>query len=201
MPRQRGSSDTLELPRQQMQEVPPAAPTIPANPGNSVLIIPQASHDFVGEWGGRLSLAAVRGRVTPPSDAIVSIFFGEQNGSVVMRTTAFANPNSHILRTSVKALDARNVELKLEGLEVNRDPPVRHIETLNLALSEKGNALVCTKYVDLYVPGLAAPLVSIEYKGKLRVIDAAQRAELEREVIQSGEVPQQTIDAHRRLGR
>src|SRR5271170_6006494 len=94
-------SSTLELPPlsgKQQETIPQV--TAPMQPGQNVLVIPRASRDFVGEWGGHLHLTRVLGGVPAVSDSIVSLAFGESNGSVLMQTTAFASRSSHILKTS-----------------------------------------------------------------------------------------------------
>src|SRR5712692_4726038 len=82
------SPGTLVLPQQHSQAPPPGAlPPVTLQPGQTTLTIPQASHDFIGEWGGYLQLDNVLGDINAPDEAIVGLAFGEENGTVFMRTT------------------------------------------------------------------------------------------------------------------
>lgn len=203
LPRQ-GGRGTLEIapqPQPNLPQNPPQAqPTARFEPPQSMLIIPQASRDFIGEWGGKLQVQSVVGHVHPPPTTIVSLLFGETNGAVFIRTTAFADPNSNILDTSAEVIDPRRVKLKLKGLEIQYRPPVRHFETLSLALVGH-DRMDCSKNVDLYVAGNPNPVASVDYHGTLRLLSAEERRELEREVIESGAIPQRTIEKRQSFDR
>lgn len=202
LPRQGGG--TLEIAPQPQpnlqQNVPQAQPTPRFEPSQSVLIIPQASREFIGEWGGKLQVRNVAGNINPPPTTIVSLLFGETDGAVYMRTTAFASPNSNILQTSAEVVNPRRVKLELKGLEIQYQPPVRHFETLTLALVGH-DQMDCIKNVDLYVPGNPNPVASVHYHGTLHLLSEQERHELEREVVESGAVPQRTIEERRRFDR
>lgn len=192
---------TLEIPRAQPRQpgVGPRAAPLPIAPGENVLIIPQASRDFVGEWGGHLHLLRSLGGAPVSPDSIVSLAFGEREGNVFMHTTAFANPSSHVAQTTAKVVNPRSVRIKLQGQETAFRPPLRHVEELHLVLT-KENTIDCLKYVDFYAPDSSEPVASMAYQGTLHPLTPAQREELAREVISKGQVPQKEIEGSRRFG-
>lgn len=168
-------------------------------PGQNVLVIPRASRDFVGEWGGHVHLTRVIGGVPASRDSIVSLAFGESNGSVFMETTAFANRSSHILKTSADVVNPRTVKLKLKGLEMAFSPPILHKEELHLALIGK-DRMNCLKYVDFYAPGSDIPIASMAYEGDLHLLSPEERRELQAQVLSKGQVPQKQIEGSRNFG-
>ncbi len=196
--RQQGSNSLEIAPPVHRRQ--PTAPPIVSAPSQHVLVIPSASHDFLGEWGGHLRLENVVGEIDPPDSSIVSLAFGDQGGDVFMRTTAFANPTAQIVDTTAKVVTPRKVTLKLEGMEFSNDPPLRHVERLSLALVNK-DTMDCLKYVDFYRPGDSEPIASADYHGTLRLIGDVERHQLEREVEEHGEIPQSTIESRRSFGR
>ncbi|MGH7947642.1 MAG: hypothetical protein ACREQF_00235 [Candidatus Binataceae bacterium] len=201
MPTQRNEVPASQSQGGSQQElvIPPVAqPQRAATPPDQVLIIPQASHDFVGRWGGRLRLQGVRGRaVNAPPDSIVSLKFGDSNGSVFMRTTVFAPPGSNVLKTDAEALTPHEISLRIDGYDVDTIPPVRHVEKLKLSLDVGSNVLKCTKRVELYVRGAPTPFAKIDYEGDLAQLSDSSHDDLAREVLDSGGVPQATIDESR----
>jgi hypothetical protein len=194
----RQGSSTLELPPlagKQSQTIP-QVPTVPMAQGRNVLVIPRASRDFVGEWGGHLHLTRVLGDVPAAPDSIVSLAFGENNGSVFMQTTAFAGRSSHILKTSADVVNPRTVKLKLRGLEMAYDPPILHKEELHLALTGRDN-MNCLKYVDFYAPGQDTPIASMAYEGNLHLLSPQERRDLQAQVLRRGQIPQKQIEGSR----
>src|SRR5271166_2983356 len=120
------SGGTLELPplTGQHQGATSRATPVPMAPGQNVLIIPRASRDFVGEWGGHLRLTRALGEVPAANDAIVSLAFGESHDVVFMQTTAFAGRSSQIVQTSADVVNPKTIKLQLKGLETAFNPPI-----------------------------------------------------------------------------
>ena len=133
------------------------------------------------------------------SDSIVSLAFGESNGSVFMQTTAFASRSSHILKTSADVVNPKTVKLKLRGLEMAYDPPILHKEELHLALTGK-DTMNCLKYVDFYAPGQDTPIASMAYEGNLHLLSPEERRELQDQVLRRGQIPQKQIEGSRSFG-
>ena len=198
--RQNSDSGTLEIAPQVNPRQPPNAAALPQAseepPSEPVLVIPQASREFVGRWGGHLSLARSSGRLAAPPDAIVSLLFGERGGNVFLRTTVFGGRDSNILKTGADVMGPRDVTLKVEGLEISHRPPIRHVEKLRLSLNDAG-ALDVVKSVSLYVTGDSEPFAEADYRGTLHQLTSAEERELDREVTERGEVPQATIRERR----
>ncbi|HEY2664856.1 MAG TPA: hypothetical protein VGI47_10985 [Candidatus Binataceae bacterium] len=193
------TAGTLVLPRQAQTPPPGAQPPVVLQPGQSTLTIPQASRDFIGEWGGYLGVDKVQGDIDAPDEAIVSLAFGEDNGTVFMRTTAFAGRHSMITKTTAQLLDPRRIKLTLEGYELKASPPLKHVESLSIALIGK-NKMDCLKYVDFYLPGGGNPVASIDYHGSLRQLTEAELQEMQAEVMRSGSIPQREIEGSRNFG-
>src|SRR5260370_1405005 len=130
---------TLELPPMpgKQQETLPQVSPVPGTPGHNVLVIPRASRDFVGEWGGHLRLTRVLGDAPASPDSIVSLAFGERDGNVFMQTTAFAGRSSRIGKTSADVVNPKTIKLKLHGLDMAFNPPIVHKEELHLALTTR----------------------------------------------------------------
>jgi hypothetical protein len=199
---QGGTTLQLPPPPGHQTEVLPEAPPPPFSrqPNANVLVIPRASRDFVGEWGGHLRLTRVIGMPAPAShDSIVSLAFGETKGTVFMQTTAFASRSSQIVDTSADVINPRTIRVKLKGLEMAFQPPVIHKEELHLALTGKDN-LNCLKYVDFYQPGNDVPIASLAYEGDLHVLSAEERRELTEQVLRRGQIPQKDIEGSRSFG-
>ena len=197
----RQRSSTLELPPmpgKQQESLPQVSP-VPGAPGQNVLVIPRASHDFVGEWGGHLRLTRVLGDVPASPDSIVSLAFGERDGNVFMQTTAFAGRSSRIVKTSADVVNPKTIKLKLKGLEMAFNPPIVHKEELHLALTGR-NTMNCLKYVDFYAPDSNTPIASIAYQGDLHILSTQERRELQAQVLKKGQIPQKTIESSRRFG-
>jgi hypothetical protein len=197
----RQGSGTLELPAlpAKQREMLPQVSPVPGAPGQNVLVIPRASRDFVGEWGGHLHLTRVLGDVPASPDSIVSLAFGEREGSVFMQTTAFAGRSSRIVKTSADVVNPKTIKLKLKGLETAFDPPLVHKEELHLALTGR-NTMNCLKYVDFYAPDSSTPIASLAYEGDLHILSAQERSALQAQVLQKGQIPQKTIESSRRFG-
>ncbi len=168
-------------------------------PGQNVLVIPRASRDFVGEWGGHLRLTRVLGMSPASHDSIVSLAFGENNGTVFMQTTAFASRSSQIIKTSADVVNPKTINLKLKGLEMAFRPPIVHKEELHLALTGK-NTMNCLKYVDFYQPDSDVPIASMAYEGDLHILSPEERRALTEQVLRKGQIPQQQIESSRRFG-
>ncbi len=198
--RHQGSS-TLELPPTigSQTKVLPKVPLALSKPGQNVLVIPRASRDFVGEWGGHLRLTRVVGMDTPPSsDSIVGLAFGETSGTVFMQTTAFAGRSSHIVDVRAEVVNPKTIKVKLNGLETAFRPPLLHKEELHLALTSK-NTMNCLKYVDFYQPGGNVSIASMAYEGDLHMLSPQEVRALTEQVLRKGQVPQKQIEGIRRF--
>ena len=197
----RQRSSTLELPPMpgKQQETLPQVSPVPGTPGHNVLVIPRASRDFVGEWGGHLRLTRVLGDAPASPDSIVSLAFGERDGNVFMQTTAFAGRSSRIVKTSADVVNPKTIKLKLKGLEMAFNPPIVHKEELHLALTGR-NTMNCLKYVDFYAPDSSTPIASIAYQGDLHILSAQERRALQAQVLEKGQIPQKSIESSRRFG-
>jgi hypothetical protein len=166
-------------------------PVIP--PNQEVLVLPQASRDFLGFWGGQLTLLNKYGDADPPEHQMVSFTFGEREGQVVLATTVYGNANAQVLKTTAEAEGPSKVVLTLAGLDLSTQPPLRHIEKLTISLV--GNDQVkCKKQMDLYVPGVSGPAAEALYEGILGPMTRREDRMISEEIIRNGEVPRATIN-------
>jgi hypothetical protein len=166
-------------------------PVIP--PTQQVLTLPQASTDFLGRWGGAITLASSSGGANPPREALVSFLFGKRGGQVVLATTVFGNVQSQVLNTSAVSDGPRAVKIKIAGLDYSHRPPLRHIEQVRLELVG-GNRIKCTKTVDLYVSGFTDPAAQARYQGLLHPLTAAENRYLAEQILREGVVPRARIE-------
>ncbi len=201
IPRQTGEPQDMSPPIQGPQSQRPFAPpqnedntrVIPVIPPNAqVLVLPQASSDFLGKWGGHLALAYKSGVVKPPRDAIMSLMFGKRGGQVVLATTVFGSANSQVLETKAESEGPRAVRIILKGLDLSVQPAVQHTEKIHIEL-ESSDLLRCRKTVTLYVPG-PGQIMEAEYEGELRPLTAREDRLLTEEVLRHGDVPRAQIE-------
>jgi hypothetical protein len=165
-------------------------PVIP--PSAQVLVLPRASTDFIGKWGGHLQLAYKTGVVKPPRDAIVSLMFGKREGQVVLATTVYGSASSQVLETNAESEGPRAVRIVLKGLDMSVQPAVQHTEKIHLSL-ESNNLLHCRKMVTLYQSG-PGKIMEAEYDGDLRPLTAREDRLLSEEVERAGAVPRARIE-------
>jgi len=166
-------------------------PVIP--PNQEVLVLPQASRDFLGFWGGQLTLLNKYGETDPPPHQMVSFTFGEREGQVVLATTVYGNANAQVLKTTAEAEGPTKVVLTLAGLDLSTQPPLRHIEKLTISLVGN-NQVKCKKQMDLYVPGVSGPAAEALYEGILGPMTRREDRMISEEIIRNGEVPRATIN-------
>ena len=185
----------------QQASVPPSPPrsdstrVIPVIPPNQeVLVLPQASRDFLGQWGGKLSLVTRYGEsFDPPEHNIVSLVFGERNGQVVMATIVYGTSQSQVLKSDAQAQSPTEVTLVISGLDLSSQPPERHVEKLTMALADN-NQVKCTKRVDFYVSGFPHPAAEAVYEGMLRPLTLREQEALNEDLFRHGDVPRARID-------
>jgi hypothetical protein len=166
-------------------------PVIP--PDQEVMVLPQASRDFLGQWGGKISLANKFGDIEPPEYDVVSLTFGERDGQVVMATTVWGNRSSQILKSNATAESPTEVTLEISGLELASDPPERHVEKLTLTVNPD-NQVQCRKRVDFYVSGFPHPAAEAVYEGTLKPLTASRDRALSEDVMRTGRVPRWQIE-------
>jgi hypothetical protein len=198
--RSQGGGQTLELqpsqpspqtstPQQENDDNTRVIPVIP--PNAQVLTLPEASLDFIGNWGGHLRLTRHYGRGHPPELMGTSMIFGEQNGGVVLATTVIGSPDMQVLETKAKTDGPRAVSLRVEGLDVGSQPPLRNIGKVYLELISK-NEVKCTQTEDIYVSGFPDPIMETEFSGTLHPLTRREERLLGEEAAQSG-VPRAQI--------
>ena len=166
-------------------------PVIP--PNQEVLVLPQASRDFLGFWGGQLTLVNKYGDTEPPEHQMVSFTFGERDGQVVLATTVYGNADAQVLNTTAEAEGPSKVKLTLSGLDLGTEPPLRHIEKLVISL-DGNNRVQCKKQMDLYEPGMSGPIAEAVYEGVLGPMSRRDDRMISEEIIRNGEVPRATIN-------
>lgn len=182
-------SPQTSMPQQGGDDNTRVIPVIP--PNAQVLTLPEASLDFIGNWGGHLRLKRHYGRGHPPELMGTSMIFGEQNGGVVLATTVIGSPDMQVLETKAETDGPRAVSLKVEGVDIGSQPPLRNIGKVYLELISK-NEVKCTQTEDIYVSGFPDPIMETEFSGTLHPLTRREERLLGEEAAQSG-VPRAQI--------
>ena len=167
-------------------------PVIP--PNQEVLVLPQASRDFLGSWGGGLTLVTKFGPSNPPEHPEMSFVFGDRGGQVVLATTVFASPDTQVLKTSADSDGPDKVKLEVAAINLGSDPPVRHVEKLTFELAAPNQVRV-TRRVDFYVSGYSGPAAEAVYEGTLAPMSIRESQMITDEMVRrTGKVPRATIN-------
>jgi len=198
MPRTSNELTLPSLSNQRASIAPPKSdstrviPVIP--PNQEVLVLPQASRDFLGSWGGGLTLVTKFGPSDPPEHPEMSFEFGDRGGQVVLATTVFGSPNTQVLKTTADSDGPDKVKLEVAAIDLSSDPPIRHIEKLTFELAGTNRVRV-TRRVDFYVPGYSGPAAEAVYEGTLAPMSVRESQMLTDELIRrTGDVPRATIN-------
>jgi hypothetical protein len=192
-----GGGQTLELaphlaPQQQSQPPPQSddntrvIPVIP--PSQHVLILPQASRDFIGKWGGHLQRTHKFGQADFPNDTLASLVFGEQDGRVVVATDVLGNRDTNVLQSTAQSEGPRAVTLTVQSVNIDTQPPLRQINKLSVRLTAD-NQLEGTQLIDFYVTGISEPIAEVEFEGNLKPLTRRDDAAMQEEILRSGRVP------------
>jgi hypothetical protein len=191
-----GGSNELEIqPRlnsQQRSATPPQddntriIPVIPRD--QQVLILPQASRDFIGKWGGHLTLDHHSDNVEPPDSTVVSVLFGERDGGVVLATDVLSSRNVNVLQSTADSDGPRAVTVTVQAVDFSARPPLRQVNKLNLRLIGP-DQVQCDQLADFYITGISQPVAEIEYTGTLKALTQREDRILAQEAAESGKRP------------
>jgi hypothetical protein len=190
-----GGGNELEIqPRLNSQQ--PATPpqddntrVIPVIPRDQqVLILPQASRDFIGKWGGHLTLDHHSDNVEPPETTVVSVLFGERDGGVVLATDVLANRNINVLRATADSDGPRAVTVTVQAVDFTPRPPLRQVNKLTLRLVSP-DQVECDQLADFYITGISHPIAEVEYTGTLKALTRREDRILGEEAAASGKEP------------
>jgi hypothetical protein len=185
------SQQEASIPRAPKSDNTKIIPVIP--PNQEVLVLPEASHNFLGRWGGKLHLVNKYGDFDAPERSEVGLTFGERNGQVVMATTVYGSADSQVLKTEATAEGPYKVRLVVSGLDISEQPAVRHIEKMTMELAAN-DEVQCRKRVDFYVSGFTEPVAEAVYEGTLKPLTAREQEKLGAAILRSGAVPRARID-------
>ena len=197
-----GMSNELTLPsiNNQQASTPPPPPksdstrVIPVIPPNQeVLVLPQASRDFLGHWGGGLSLVSKFGPSDAPEHLPISFKFGERGGQVALATTVFANPNVQILKTRADSAGPSEVKFEVVAMNLGSESPVRHVEKVTITL-DGANRVRVIRRIDFYVSGQPDPVAGAVYQGSLSVITGRESDMFSQQALRDGMTPMERIN-------
>jgi predicted nucleic acid-binding Zn ribbon protein len=154
-------------------------------PMTDMLYLPKADTGFVGNWGGHVRVqpaAGSRQNVVMPV-VPMSYYFGEQNGTVFLRTNVYGDPKWPVVKTGVKVLSPRSIEFTIDSVCDSCAPPVRQQEVTRLTLVDQQHLDAhCYTYADFHGDGHA----ELTYKGTLHLLTPEELAAIDREVASKG---------------
>jgi hypothetical protein len=162
-----------------------AMPTIQAHvlhTGDSsapTFLLPEANQNFVGTWGGHVSVDPSQTKLVGEPVMPASYYFGVMNGTIYLRTEVYGNAAWPVVKSSVKLLDPSQVRFQLDSLCSTCKPPCREVEITTLKLTD-------SKSLDVEVNGYAYwqgdGFTQVNYHGTLHPMDAQQIAAIDAEV-------------------
>jgi hypothetical protein len=156
-------------------------------PTGDLFLLPKADTGFAGSWGGHVRVQAnaqdMRNVTTP--EIPMSYYFGEQNGVVFLKTSVYGNPKWPVVKSEVKVLNSKSVEIKLDSLCRSCTPPVHQQEISRLTLIN-AQQLQAESYSYSYATGDGH--VELTYKGTSHLLTPDELAALNREVERSGKL-------------
>ncbi len=191
-----GGANELEIQPRLGSQPPPAMPPqddntriIPVIPHDQqVLVLPQASRDFIGKWGGHLTLDHHSDNVQPPESTVVSVLFGERDGGVVLATDVLGSRNTNVLQSTAESDGPRAVTVTVQAVDFNPRPPLRQVNKLTLRLVSH-DEVECDQLADFYITGISSPIAEVEYTGTLRALTRREDRMLAEEAAESGKEP------------
>lgn len=159
----------------------------------NLFMLPHADTGFAGSWGGHLQL--VPNPHNEQSGAMpevpMSYYFGEQNGTVFLKTSVYGDPKWPVVNTAVKVLSPQSVELKVESECKSCTPPDRQQVVTKLTLINPQQLQAESANYD-ETNGNGQP--QITYKGTLHLMTPAELTALAHEVEEKGKL-QTTINS------
>jgi hypothetical protein len=191
-----GGGNELEIKPQLGAQQPPAMPQqddntriIPVIPHDQqVLILPRASRDFIGKWGGHLTIDHHSDNVEPPDTTVVSVVFGERDGGVVLATDVLGSRNTNVLQSTAESDGPRAVTVTVQAVEFSSRPPLRQVNKLTLRLTGP-DQVECDQLADFYITGISRPVAEVEYTGTLKALTRHEDRVLAEEAAASGKEP------------
>ncbi len=191
-----GGGNELEIQPRLGSQQPPAMPPqddntriIPVIPRDQqVLILPQASRDFIGKWGGHLTLDHHSDNVEPPATTVVSVVFGERDGGVVLATDVLGSRNTNVLQSTADSDGPRAVTVTVQAVDFTVRPPLRQVNKLTLRLVS-ADQVECDQLADFYITGVSRPVAEVEYTGTLKALSRREDRILAEEAAASGKEP------------
>lgn len=151
-----------------------------------MLYLPEANPGFVGNWGGHVRVEPSQNQQNVAMPVVpMSYYFGEQNGTVFLRTNVYGDPKWPIVKTAVKVLNPKSVEFKIDSVCDSCTPPVRQQEVTRLTLVDQQHLDAhCYTYADFQGDGHT----ELTYKGTLHLLTPEELAAIDREVARKGKL-------------
>jgi hypothetical protein len=152
-----------------------------------LMYLPKADVGFVGNWGGHVRVQATpenQGNVVMPV-VPMSYYFGDQNGTVFLKTSVYGNPKWPVVKTGVKVLNPSSVEFKVDSICSSCTPSVRQQEITRLTLVDKQHL---NAHCYIYAAFSDGSHTELTYEGTLHLLTPDELAAIDREVTQNGKL-------------
>jgi hypothetical protein len=151
----------------------------PAMP--NLFLLPKADRGFAGSWGGHVQIQAATSQLgyAQSSEVAMSYYFGERNGVVFLKTNVYGDPKWPVVKTAVKVIDPKTIELRLDSLCRSCAPQVRQQEVTRLTLIDRQHMRA---HCYTYAYSVGDGHVQLNYDGTLHLLTAAELAAIDREV-------------------
>jgi hypothetical protein len=152
-----------------------------------LFLLPNADTGFVGSWGGYVQLqpgaqnAASAGMQQIP----MSYYLGEQNGVVFLKTSVYGDPKWPVVKSAVRVLSPKSIEIKLDLECESCTPPVKQQEVTRLTLIDKQKLEAES---DSYAYFSGDGHAELTYKGTLSLLTPDQLAAIDHAVEHDGKL-------------
>jgi ribosomal protein L40E len=151
-----------------------------------LFLLPNVDTGFVGSWGGYAKLQPGQNAASATVQQIpMSYYLGEQNGVVFLKTSVYGDPKWPVVKSAVRVLSPKSVEIKLDSECESCTPPVKQQEITRLALINKEKLEAeCDSYAYFKGDGH----VDLSYKGTLSLLTPDQLAAIDHAVEHDGKL-------------
>jgi hypothetical protein len=166
-----------------------------------VLILPQATREFVGQWGGHLYLLSYGGAFQPKQSSPTSLEFGQRSdGTIFVRTEVWGQSVDGGTHATARVLSPERIRIQVEHVVDVGSQTFRVAQRYSVILKRKG-VLDCIESTQVYGGAIAslgdpyeAPAFSANYRGSLLIITDEEAAKLRAELLSRGYVPESSVE-------
>jgi hypothetical protein len=171
-----------------------------------VLILPRATKEFVGHWGGRIYLLSHAGAFRPRQSSPTSLEFGQRSdGTVFVKTAVWGRPTQGQPVATAQVVDPKKIKIRVSHSVAEGSEVLRVVQTYSLIL-KRDHVLDCLESVLIYANSASGlgypydqPKLSANYHGALRILKPQEADDLKSELLSEGYVPRVAVEGERSL--